>query len=70
MVETQVGTDKQLLSTHFLIFITPRVHAIMQTIVMHYFRTAKRAKRNREFNAGVLIKKNGLATESERSSLK
>ena len=24
-LETQVGTDKQVLSTHFLIFITPRV---------------------------------------------
>ena len=65
MVETQVGTDKQVLSTHFLTFITPLVvmlsencHAVKaKGDTPNYFRTAKRAKRSRKFNAGVLKKK-------------
>ncbi len=50
-----------MLSTHFLILshhVLSCYHAVKSMVdVPHYFRTEKRAKRSRKFNAGVLIKK-------------
>ena len=66
MVETQVGTDKKVISTHFSTlshhvlswYHADNCQAVKSMVdAPHYVRTVKRAKQSQKFNAGVLKKK-------------
>ena len=76
MVETQVGPDKKVLSTHFSTFITPRVVMVscrqlssskINGRCATLRQDSKACKAKSKIQCRVL-KKNGRATESEGSS--
>jgi hypothetical protein len=76
--KTQVGTDKQVLSTHFLTFITPLVVVLScrqlscsksdgkYATLLH---DSKACKASRKFNAGVLIIKKEMGGPQKAKGL-
>jgi hypothetical protein len=79
-VDLKIESDLRLndylgvLAQHVMSKTSPKRTIITQTKTMgdtlHYFRTAKRAKRSRKIQFRGINYKNGLATESEGSSPK